>query len=51
MHVKEKDPGIYFDRLFSKLYLYGGTSDFLAAPASTLEEAERLKKSANPYWE
>ncbi|MCR5006870.1 MAG: hypothetical protein K6A77_13305 [Clostridiales bacterium] len=42
---------IYFDRLFSKLYLYGGTSDFLAAPASALEEAERLKKSANPYWE
>ncbi|MBR2263639.1 MAG: hypothetical protein IJ917_04730 [Firmicutes bacterium] len=42
---------IYFDRLYSKLYLYGGFSDFLAAPASNIEEAERLKKSANPYWE
>ena len=42
---------IYFERLFSKLYLYGGTSDFLAAPASTMEKAEQLKKSANPYWE
>ena len=45
----DKNNPLYYDKYFSRIYFMRGKGDYLAAPASTEEEAIQWREDSAPY--